>query len=134
MTKKVATMSQRGFLTSVVDKANEEMLNFYLCHYNQSDMFYDKMVPLSRLLQLYGNIPSEFRSKIEMNLQMWLQRSFDDAQVEATVQQDTDSTTKILIGVMIGDGGTTYQLNHLLRTEGQRLIEVLNSAGETIAG
>lgn len=128
----VATLSSRGFLTSILDKANEEMLNFYLCHHDQPELFVVNAPPLSRLLQEYGSDPHEFSSQIQMSLRIWLAHSFDVVEVDTSLEDANASATKVQIGVIVGEVGKTYQLNHLLLTEGTRMIEVLNSNGDAI--
>lgn len=128
----VATLSTRGFLTSALDMANEEMLNFYLCHHDQTENFVVRAAPLSRLLQEYGSDPTEFAIQIQMSLSKWLSHSFTIAEVEVSVEDPNSPTTKVQIGVIIGEVGKTHQLNHLLLTEGTRMIQVLNSNGDAI--
>ena len=128
----VSTMSKRGFLTSPVDQANEEMLNFYLCHHDQPENFIVRAQPLSRLLQLYGEEPSVFAKEIKSALEMWLNYSFDSAEVDVVIVDPEAPNTNLQIGVILRVAGTKYQLSHLLITEGTRMVDVLNENGDQV--
>jgi len=128
----VATLSRRGVLTSVTDALNEEMLNFYLCHHDQTESFEVTAPPVSRLLQLYGDQPLEFARAIKDSLNIWLRYTFDTVEIDVESSSEDDPVTKIQIGVIVVEQGKRYQLNHQLLSEGTRMIEVLNSNGDKL--
>lgn len=127
------TMDTRGFLNSVHDKLNEEMMNFYLSHHDQSEVFNHPYVTMSKLMQELGDDPSGFVDALKKNVQKMLSLTFDYSEVEVElVSSENESVTKIQLSAIVRESGKNYQLNNVLLGHGSSFIEVLNGDGRKL--
>lgn len=125
MTKCIPTLSAKGFVTSIVDKAERAMAYFCISQYSQSNLYRGNVVTLAWLVQRYGSDPMEMRSQLQSSLNNYLNRLFDEAQVEVVVDDETE-TISLDVKIFVVDEGLKYDLGYVIRTTNNKVLDIFD--------
>lgn len=131
--KKIPTLTPKGFVTSITDKTDTAMLNFYLSQYSQTNMYRGARRPLPYLVQQFGQDAKAFSDALDIELTTYLGRLFENAEVEVDYTEDGKSIN-LRLDVIIRDNGREYSLGHEIQTANSKVIDIIdiNNTGSFI--
>lgn len=125
MTKKVATLSPQGFIENLADKVNQTLLYFFLSDYSQTETMRGNLMPLAKLVQLYGNVPNDITSQLEETLQGYFTRNFDGATVAVT-NTVTDDRINLQLSAMVQDDGVTVSVGYIITVSNSSILDIFD--------
>lgn len=125
MTKKVPTLSPQGFVENLADKVNQTLLYFFLSDYSQTETMRGNLMPLPKLVQLYGNVPNDITSQLEETLQGYFTRNFDGATVAVT-NTITDDRINLQLSAMVQDDGVTVSVGYIITVSNSSILDIFD--------
>jgi len=125
MTKKVATLSPQGFVENLADKVNQTLMYFFLSDYSQTETMRGNLMPLPKLVQLYGNVPNDITSQLEETLQGYFTRNFDGATVGVT-NEVTDDRINLQLSAMVQDDGVTVSVGYIITVSNSSILDIFD--------
>lgn len=125
MTRVIPTLSAKGFVSTIVDKAERAMAYFCISQYSQTNLYRGNVVTLAWLVQRYGSDPLEIRSRLQSTLNNYLNRLFDEAQVEV-VADDTSDAIVLETKIIVVDEGVKHDLGYVIRTTNNKVLDIFD--------
>jgi len=125
MTKKVATLSPQGFIENLADKVNQTLMYFFLSDYSQTETMRGNLMPLPKLVQLYGNVPNDITSQLEETLQGYFTRNFDGATVGVT-NETKDDRINLQLSAMVQDDGVTVSVGYIITVSNSSILDIFD--------
>jgi hypothetical protein len=125
MTVLIPTLTPKGFVSAVADKADAAMLNFYVSLYSQTNMYRGSNKPLAYLLQQHGDSQIGMEQALTTELNTYLSRLFELAVVEVSGSSSANSIN-LQLDIMVRDNGSQYSLGHQLLTTNSKIIDIID--------
>lgn len=125
MSKCIPTLSAKGFVTTIVDKAERAIAYFCVSQYSQTNLYRGNVVTLPWLVQRYGSDALEMRNQLQSALNNYLNRLFDEAQVEVVVDDDSEAIS-LDTKIIVIDEGTRYDLGYIIRTTNNKVLDIFD--------
>lgn len=125
MSKCIPTLSAKGFVTTIVDKAERAIAYFCVSQYSQTNLYRGNVITLPWLVQRYGSDALEMRNQLQSALNNYLNRLFDEAQVEVVVDDDSEAIS-LDTKIIVIDEGTRYDLGYIIRTTNNKVLDIFD--------
>jgi hypothetical protein len=125
MAAKIPTLSPKGFVEAVSDKADHAMLNFYVSQYSQTNLFRDSNKPLAYIVQQNGTSAIAMRDALVLELTTYLNRIFDFATVDVSSDEE-GSSIKLRLDVIIRDSSKEYSFGHEIMTSNSKIVDIVD--------
>lgn len=125
MTILIPTLTPKGFVSAIADKADAAILNFYVSLYSQTNMYRGSNKPLAYLVQQHGESAIGMEAALTTELTTYLSRLFDSAivEVKSTV---VANGINLRLDVMVRDNGADYSFGHQLLTTNSKIIDIVD--------
>lgn len=133
MSKVIPTLSAKGFVSTVVDKAERAIAYFCVSQYSQTNLYRGNVVTLPWLVQKYGSDALEIRSQLQSALNNYLNRLFDEAQVEVVAEDDSE-TISLDTKIVVIDQGVRYDLGYIIRTTNNKVLDIFDINNQGYVG
>lgn len=124
----MGTLSPRGWLKDgdVAERADKLMAYAFQSDHSQSVSFSNKVMSIQWIISKYYNDRLDLQSKLQENLDQYLNANFDRVEVEVKVTEN-GSEYNIDMSALINNAGQSYQLSRLLTTRNADLVKVTNA-------
>ena len=83
------------------------------------------LMPLPKLVQLYGNVPNDITSQLEETLQSYFTRNFDGATVSVT-SEVTDDRINLQLSAMVQDDGVTVSVGYIITVSNSSILDIFD--------
>lgn len=135
MVSKIPTLTPKGFVEAIQDKADAVMLNFYVSQYSQTNLFRGANKPLAYLVQQSGDNAVAIRDALEMELRKYLERVFESVPVLEVSSTEEGNGINLRLDVMVRDGGKEYSFGHEIMTSNSKIVDIidLNNSGSLLS-
>lgn len=133
MPKMIPTLTPKGFVSSIADKADTALLNFYLSQYSQTNIHRGVRRPLAYLVQQFGSDGKAITDALDLELTSYLNNLFDYAEVDVDWTEEGKGI-KLQLNVMIRDGDNEHSLGHVISTDNSKIIDIIdvNNTGSVL--
>jgi hypothetical protein len=121
----IPTLTPKGFVTAVADKADAAILNFYVSLYSQTNMYRGANKPLAYLVQQHGESALGMEQALTSELTTYLSRLFDSVSVDVKATTVANGIN-LRLDVMVRDDGQTYSFGHQLLTTNSKIIDIVD--------
>jgi len=127
----VLSLSRKGYLTDMGEKA-DRIYAYYLSNdFSQSELYRGKVVSLQSTIQQAGSDAQALQDQVRTDLQRMFSAAFDHASVAITVTDtafDGSHRFNIAIDVTVTDNGVTQSLGTLLLQSQDGIVQTLTNA------
>lgn len=136
MTYKVPTLSRAGWSTSVSERIDFLLSDFFTAQVSQTYLFAGSVSSLSYLIQYYqGDVPA-LVTALRDTLQRYLGSYFDSVVVDVSSdmfsEDTTGSTVTLKLFCQVMDNDRLYSVGHELQTSGSKLMKIVKYNNEGI--
>lgn len=126
----VPMFATSGWTTSLREKADALMSNFFETDALQSNLYRGSLTSIQYLVQQFGTQPDQLANNVRQALESYLGRHYPQVVVDASTNiRDagyTDGTTYTLrLRILITEGGVQYSMAYLLNGEKTTIKEIL---------
>lgn len=125
MVVKIPTLTPKGFVDAIADKVDAALLNFYVSEYSQTNMFRGSNKPLAYLVQQHGESLLGMEQALTAELNVYLNRLFENATVETTGTEEANSI-KLRLDVIVRDSGKEYSIGHQILTTNSKIVDIID--------
>lgn len=138
MVQKVATLGMEGFLEDINLKIDYLMCCYFYSKFKQSTLYRDKIVSLSKTLQMHGHDAIEAKMAMQADLQDYLSKFFTTAFAEVTnLTAEDDPGINLQINAIVSEQGTiegnSVSVGYSVFSKDSMLKQLINrSNGTTI--
>lgn len=136
MAKKVATLGAEGFVEDINLKIDYLMCCYFYSKFKQSTLYRDKIVSLSKTLQLHGHDAIDAKNAIQADLQDYLGKHFTTAQVEVlNMTKDNDPSINLQIEAIVSEQGSvegnSVSVGYSIFSKNSMLKQLINRSNGT---
>jgi hypothetical protein len=131
MGNQVLSLSRKGFLTDVAERADRQYAYYLTSDKSQSFLYNGKILSLQATIQAVGNNQQKLQSQITQDINTLLGAIFDTATATITVGTpawDGSNRFNITIQAVVTDNGVTYDLGSLLLQSDNGIVTKLTNA------
>lgn len=128
----VASMSDRGWLTSLPEQVDAMFSNFFTVNSIQTIVFIGNIHSIQTLLQQYQHDIPSLVNALEQTLEVYFSNTFDQASVQVeAVDEDVDIYgIKLIISIHIVSNGKEYSVAKLIEDLGSKFKRIANYNNE----
>jgi len=136
MAKKVATLGAEGFVEDINLKIDYLMCCYFYSKFKQSTLYRDKIVSLSKTLQLHGHDAIDAKNAIQADLQDYLGKHFTATQVEVlNMTKDDDPGINLQIEAIVSEQGSvegnSVSVGYSIFSKNSMLKQLINRSNGT---
>jgi hypothetical protein len=131
MGNQVASLSRKGYLTDVAERADRVFAYYLASDKSQSYLYAGNVLSMQATIQEVGNNQQKLQSQITQDLATLFNNVFDLAAVTVAITTPAwDGTNRfnIAISTTLTDAGTTYDLGTLLLQSQDGIVTKLVNA------
>jgi hypothetical protein len=121
----IPTLSPKGFVSTIADKVDAAMLNFYVSLYSQSNIYRGSNKPLAFLVQQHGESMLGMEEALTTELSTYLSRLFEYAVVN-TVGSEEGNSINLRLDIMVRDNGKEYSIGHEILTRNSKIVDIVD--------
>lgn len=127
----VLSLSRKGLLTDVAERADRQFAYYYASDRSQSFLYNGQILSIQGTIQAVGNQQQQLQTQIQSDINVLLGAIFDAATATVTVSTpayDGSNRFNITIEAVVTDNGVTYDLGTLLLQSDNGIVQRILTA------
>lgn len=129
----VPSLSTKGWLVELTERADTLMAYYLTSEFSQSYLYRGSITSLTYHIQQYGQTPDLLETHVQRDLSRYFRRYFDDVQMEVTTQipdHEDPNRLNLTINAIIIEQDQRYSLGREIRTLNDRVVNIINLNNE----
>lgn len=124
----IGSLSTEGWLSELAVKCDRLLSYFFISDYSQTELYPGEISSLPYLIKMYGSSEEELRTNVSRQLQKYLSRHFEQADVTAStnVISESDFRIELKLIITVYDNNVQYNLGRLVETVNSTIASIVN--------
>lgn len=128
MAKKVPTLSARGWLSEISEKADALIAYYITSEHSQSYIYPHQVTSLIYHVQQNTEEPERLERDVQLGLDRYLRRYFENVELVVAVKEIDNEPNRVDIRIdcTITDNGYRYDLGRQIQIDGEQVKKVFD--------